>query len=277
MRFALSVVGLLALSVNMLATPITFATFAQTEANLASPNNPFGLKYNSATRTLTTYDAQNYAATGGANGHPAHVSDNMIDGNFTFVPSGINGLLPVALQNVPLAATLSVSKTITGNNSATCTTSSCEQPLNDLENNTTTFFRITLTQNIAAAMGFTNLLTIRFTGDLSGRRGGNTAGIAGDTGVGDTVIFSSDFLNFSNATQESLNLALNSIRPSFQRIGAGTGASNLQTFVSGNVVGNFASDPRASVNQNFVPEPTSFILIGSAMVGLGLLRRSRRS
>jgi hypothetical protein len=130
---------------------------------------------------------------------------------------------------------------------------------------------LTITRDTAAAEGAgsrTNLLTMVFTGKLSGDIGGDTPSLSGGTALGNTVTFSSDFVSFADATQEDFDLAFSSWVPD------GLTASPTDNFY------NTASSASAGtfdfgVLSVSVPEPTSLPLIAAgALVLLG--RRIRR-
>ncbi len=135
---------------------------------------------------------------------------------------------------------------------------------------------IKITRSTAAAEGTgtkTNLLTMTFTGKLRGDIGGDTPNISGNTSLGDTVVFSSDFLSFANATTEDYNLAFSSWgQPNPPPFGLQPSATDsFYSTASSASAGTFDFGVLAVS----VPEPTLLPLIGAA--GLGLLsRRTRR-
>lgn len=126
---------------------------------------------------------------------------------------------------------------------------------------------------VSPIMGLSNLLTITTasTGLLSGRDGGATVNFNGDTSAGDTVVFTSDFLDFSQTINRNFALSFVAANPSLSINGNGY----LNTFtIAGN--GTFASDPQPN---STVPEPGSIaMLVGSGVTGsLAVVRRRRRS
>jgi len=134
---------------------------------------------------------------------------------------------------------------------------------------------LTITRTTPAAEGSgtrTNLLSVVFTGDLAGRNGGFTASFAGDTILGDTVQFTSDFLDFSNQTQDDLSIELTLLTALTQNAD-----HNFNNF-RGSGTGSFAGNPAPTVQG--LPEPSTLALgcVGVlCAIGYGLRKRSRRA
>jgi hypothetical protein len=109
-----------------------------------------------------------------------------------------------------------------------------------------------------------NLLTMLFTGDITGRVGGASGDIGGSDTTGQVDVYTSDFLTF-NQPGNSYDLGLNTIAPGLS-IGPG---SFLNNFVS-NIDGQFSS------NAVGVPAPASVVMYGFGMAGVGVIARWRR-
>ena len=118
-----------------------------------------------------------------------------------------------------------------------------------------------------------NLLSGSFSGGtLLGTIGGS-AGANFATGVnGTTIIYTSDFLNFTPTALLDRSQSLTAVTPIFAR--AANGALRSFRAVAG---GSFSSDPAPLPSANAVPEPATWamLLVGFAMVGLSARRRTR--
>jgi len=112
-------------------------------------------------------------------------------------------------------------------------------------------------------VGGANLLTMVFTGDITGR--GPTGSIAGADTTGQVVTYPSDFLTFVQPGN-SYQLGLDTINP-----GLSLGPGNfLNSFIS-NIQGQFSSNTVA------VPAPTSVILYGTGLAAtMVIAHRVRR-
>ncbi len=109
-----------------------------------------------------------------------------------------------------------------------------------------------------------NLLTMLFTGTLSGVAGGPNASITGDDNL-NTVAFSSDFGTFPDPGN-SYNLGLGTIS-SLLSIGAGGFLDSFQANISGQFTAAFDAK---------IPEPASVVLLVLALVWLLPLSRRRK-
>jgi hypothetical protein len=134
---------------------------------------------------------------------------------------------------------------------------------------------ITLTGPLFATKTFeagANLLTVKFNGAISGNANGSTANFNGSTGAENTVLFTSDFLDFSNVTERDYANTPNAITP---RLSLGTNGS-FNSFRA-SIGGSFSSDP-APVLVGTVPEPASWALMITGFMMLGAaLRQSRKN
>ena len=137
--------------------------------------------------------------------------------------------------------------------------STLDQPVGDIQVST-----LSILENSTGK----NLLTVRFSGDITGAHGGTTASLAGADTAGKTVVFSSDFGTFT-PPGNSYNLGLTTVNPQLS-IGPG---GYLNSFVS-NINGSFSANftPAAPA----VPEPGSIALLtGLSLTGATFLRRRK--
>ncbi|MBC7805859.1 MAG: hypothetical protein H7145_06885 [Akkermansiaceae bacterium] len=117
-------------------------------------------------------------------------------------------------------------------------------------------------------LGRTNLLTLlpttgAFTAD------GTTGNAQGSTGVGDTVVYTSDFLDFSPTTQRDYSFSFSGINPSVT-------TSTLSNF-NASGAGTFSSTPSPITAS--VPEANAGLLVGLALPllgGVAILRRRKK-
>ncbi len=227
------------------ASVITFAQFTE-----AGPGgNAFAYQDNGPTA-----DAQLDTISGSTIAAPIPV-------NFTFLSSAF-GALPADLigsQNATLTMTSSTlspilpgpfdTQSITGAGSVVDT--------------------LTFTRDTPAAEGAgsrTNLLTITFTGLLAGPVGGRTPQLIADTGLGYTVDYSSDFLDFSGSTERDFSLTFSSWTTS--STGNGLSPSSIDSYFSS------ATAAAAGTFDGTVPEPSTLAL--AALAALALLSRRPR-
>ena len=120
--------------------------------------------------------------------------------------------------------------------------------------------------------GLTNLVSFNAaSGELSGRADSTTFTLSVDTGIGDTLAYTSDFLRFQNVTRQQLNFSFTVANPTFN-----LAANNYVNSLASDAGGTFGVDPRP-LNPVVVPEAGSVWLMFFAVVGLGVgLRRRGR-
>lgn len=106
-----------------------------------------------------------------------------------------------------------------------------------------------------------NLLTLTFSGASLAGVGG--AGALFGSQPGGTVTYTSDFLDFTDATAGNFSLGFSGITPGF-------GAD----FWTGDSVGTFASDGGGGGNE--IPEPATWVMMIMGFGGVGALMRRRR-
>lgn len=107
-----------------------------------------------------------------------------------------------------------------------------------------------------------NLLTLTFTGTFSGFNSDTIAALSGDSNAGDTVVYSSDFLTFSNADSRAFNLNATP-DPDYSQ--------GMNGFLN-----NFATDLNGSFAAT-VPEPSTWFagVLTAAAIGAFALRRRK--
>ena len=123
-----------------------------------------------------------------------------------------------------------------------------------------------------------NLLSATFsTTAITGQTNGTTGTFGGSTAGGSSVVYTSDFLDFTNANELGLSLSLDSLISLVTNTNKGlnnaTGRS-LRSFRA-TASGNFSADPAPFVPG--IPEPQiwGLLVIGFGMVGVSVRRRSR--
>jgi len=123
--------------------------------------------------------------------------------------------------------------------------------------------------------GHTNLLTVvsTTTGTLTSKTNANSASLNGDSGAGDTVTFTSDFLNFGSTVTRDYDLSFSSLNPrmSIANGTLGTTAHFPKTF-STSGTGTFGSDPAPTFGTP-EPSPALALLIGAGLTLLFVRNR----
>jgi len=116
-----------------------------------------------------------------------------------------------------------------------------------------------------------NLLTVvsGSTGTLLGQPNGNSAILNADTGGGDTVTFTSDWLFFGSTISRDFSLSFSGLNPvlKIQTAAANRHAGKLRGFTAAGT-GTFASDPAPTQG---VPEPSPALALLFGAGGLVLL------
>lgn len=116
-----------------------------------------------------------------------------------------------------------------------------------------------------------NLLSGSFSGgELTGQFGGSSGGINASTGGGDTVTFTSDFLNFSNTVSRDLGITLTAVTPNFR-----PGSNGVLNSFRASAGGQFSSDPAPLINA--VPEPGTWAMLIAGFGLVGATARRRRT
>lgn len=113
-----------------------------------------------------------------------------------------------------------------------------------------------------------NLLTLTFTGNFSGFDGDNSATLSGNTASGNTVVYTSDFLNFSGTTQRSFGLTA-TLDPDFSQ-----GGNGFLNDLMADLGGSFSSNPAPDITA--VPEASTWLSAALAAGALGAFAARRR-
>lgn len=214
--------------------PVTFAQFTQARGQ----GNPFVFTDNNTSATLT-----------------ATASTQV---NFEFVIDGPG--LPLDNQRATLSLTTSTTApavTVPATNGV-----NIEQPFNG-----------GLTLSIIRNSDGANLLTATSTtAILNGEQGSRSAGLQSSTNAGDNLVFTSQFINFSQSQQRSLALAFTSLITTGTNAGLTLTGAFVDSFTAAGA-GSFSAD-----NINVIPEPASMVMMGlglAAIPGLAIARRKR--
>jgi len=235
-----------------MATPVTFADYSLA----AGAGNPF-----------------KYTNTAGPNSTFTLVSAS-IPVTFTYhVPNAYGAM------GVPIAAKLTFTAQVNGvvtkaDGTAVTANTAGLSVKQQLKNVVFTFTAI----SPGANPGTDLLTTTASSGELSGRIGTRTLNFNGDTALGDSVNYQSDFLNFANTIEQDFSFSFSSLTRttgtpaggplSVQLTGTtATGKGNFNPFTTSGT-GTFDSDP-APLNPSPEPAPVAAFLIGG--MGLALL------
>jgi hypothetical protein len=229
---------------QLCATPVTFATFTQkTNANAFQWNN----------------NEQPGALRGGT------FSATSVGVNFSFqgsVPIGLSGFQDATLTMVATSSTAATVIPIP----PTFLTSFVIQPL--AEN---AVGMITITRD-NPFNGLTNLLTVMFfNATISGMTGSFSGNVDASTPSSPlppaplNVVFSSDFLDFSNTQARAFALSFASITPAL-----GMNSNGMLRDFATAASGVFSAEPLPLLTHT--PEPASMALIGGGLLAIGLIR-----
>ncbi len=145
--------------------------------------------------------------------------------------------LPADLQGIQ-TATITISATTTA--PATLVSGSVSQPFPVITTD------ITITRDVPAAEGNgsrTVLLQVTNTATLSGLNGSTSGNFNAATSTGQTVIFTSEFLDFSSTIARDLAIAMTQITPALGLSGPSGAPGTFLNSFSAVASGNFSSDP----------------------------------
>jgi hypothetical protein len=123
-----------------------------------------------------------------------------------------------------------------------------------------------------------NLLTATYGGGaIFGQRNGSSGSFSASTAGGDTVTYTSDFLNFTNVAASDFAISLTSVASPFQAVpSSGIPNRALRAF-RGVASGTFSSDPAPIVTAIPEPQVWGLMILGFGMVGIQVRRRARRA
>ena len=183
----------------------------------------------------------------------------------------VNGVLPADLQG-PQNAIL----TLTSNTSLPAVQVTGSIATEQI-GTTSSLAELTITRTTPAAEGGgnrTNLLSMAFDGTLLGMIGGVTPQFSGNSNLGNTVTYSSDFLNFSSSTEQNFSLTYTSwtTNSSDSNNGLGLEIGPGSFFEPATATGAGTFDASSA---SVVPEPATLALAFTTIFPL-LARRPRR-
>src|SRR5450755_1723128 len=199
----------------------------------------FGM-VSSSHAVITTF-ATFFERVGGAdfvftNSSPTNATFSVVSSPIFFSYLNIPGL-PADLQGIQNAH-ITINRTTTI--PATLASGTVSQPF------PVTINAITITRDTPAAEGFgtrTILLQVTNNGTIDGLNGSTSGSINAATSTGETVVFTSDFLNFSNTIARDPAIALTQVNPVLGLSGPSGAAGTFLNSFTAVGSGNFSSDP----------------------------------
>lgn len=134
-----------------------------------------------------------------------------------------------------------------------------------------------LTVNGVIYAAGSNLLTATFSNtQIQGTRNSTSAGFTGSTTSGSTLVYTSDFLDFTQTVNRDFALGMTSVASALNATpSTGTPTRALRSFraVAG---GTFSSDPAPLVNGVPEPEMWALMVVGFGLVGVTLRGRAKK-
>jgi len=138
---------------------------------------------------------------------------------------------------------------------------------------TTSTLEITLPSAAAEGTGTqTVLLDMSFTGQLFATPGGGTAQLTGQTGLGNSITYSSDFLKFTNSPPQDFALSLSSWTSAD---GGPVEVDPISGFFNPATAAGVGTFDTSVGSTTFFPEPNPGALCLVALAAVPLLRRRR--
>jgi hypothetical protein len=190
---------------------------------------------------------------------------------FNFLPgAGLSGLLPTAdhgslpgdlngALQARLTLTAATTQPVTVENFGSVSVAN-QEFLGDGVNT----LSITLNQTVFEQG--TNLLTMTFTGGFLGAEAGLTPQLSGNSNLGDTVVYTSDFLDFSKVSQANYSLTYSSWTPADN--------GGLEVDSADNYFNSATSNGTGTFDVTVIPEPNAWML--TILVLAGFLPARRR-
>lgn len=246
----------MASSVQAATAPVTFAQVIESTAN-GNPNVFAYLDNGPGTGAEFGTDV------GGVFGAAAPAE-------FTFL--SVLGSLPADLAGVQ-DATISLTSSTTS--PVTVSGPFGDEPING---SGTEVDVLKITRDTPAAEGGgarTNLLTMTFTGQLLGAIGGATPQLSGNSALGDTVTYSSDFLSFAQSTEQDFSVTFSSWGPAVPPP-PGLSVATDGFYNDATAAGAGTFDFQGNATRMPEPGSVSLIVLGSAALLAGGRRSGRR-
>lgn len=235
----------------------TFATFA-------SINSTKNIQFqNEGTSDTRSNDALLFTTPSGS---ATNLGSTQV--SFSFLQPGLSSYVNNVVANFTMSAAVAKNDTVDAFGNALF------QPILSGSMSFTTTTAITVTSPYFSTHTYApgaNLLTVVFDGSLYGTRNGSTANLGGSTLGGNNLLFTSDFLDFSNVVNADLAAAFTALNSGLK---VGSNGSLASFRATGG--GQFSADPVPNII-GMIPEPASWAMMiaGFGMLGVAARRHAK--